>query len=108
MAWLSGGAQPHSLPELPFGGGGGDSAHHRAVDRPALYPDAADAAVEGAADPRRRAAEPPRQKGHAHHGRADDPDRADDLRAVVDGPVQSLRLGLRSEEHTSELQSLMR
>src|SRR3546814_1924230 len=81
----------------------GDSAHHRAVDRPALYPDAADAAGEGAADPRRRAAEPPRQKGHAHHGRADDPDRADDLRAVVDGPVQSLRLGLpvRSEEHTS-------
>src|SRR3546814_4177207 len=70
MAWLSGGAQPHSLPELPFGGGGGDSAHHRAVDRPALYPDAADAAGDGAADPRRRAA--------------------------------------RSEEHTSEFQSLMR
>src|SRR3546814_8152024 len=94
MAWLSGGAQRHPLSQLSLGGGGGDGADYRIVDRPALHPDAAHAAGKGTADPRRRTAEPSREKGHADDGRADDPDRADDLGAALDGLVEPLRLGL--------------
>src|SRR3546814_1205955 len=90
MAWLSGGAQRHPLSQLSLGGGGGDGADYRIVDRPALHPDAAHAAGKGTADPRRRTAEPSREKGHADDGRADDPDRADDLGAALDGQQAGL------------------
>src|SRR3546814_17225020 len=88
MAWLSGGAQPQPLPELPLGRRGRDRADPRPVDRAALHPDAPHPAGQGATDPRRRPAKPPRQKGHADDGRADDLDFADHLGAAVDGLLE--------------------
>src|SRR3546814_15243583 len=94
MAWLSGGAQRHPLSQLSLGGGGGDGADYRIVDRPALHPDAAHAVGKGIADPRRRTAEPSREQGHADDVRADNPAGADDFGAAPVGLVDTLRSAL--------------
>ena len=68
----------------------------RPVARAVAHFLAARAAGQGPADPRRRAAKPPRQARHADHGRPADPDLDGDVGPAVDGPSQPLRLGVPS------------
>ena len=86
--------QPLPLHQLPRRRGERDRAAHRPAARAEVHRLAARQAGQGPADPHRRPAEPSRQARHADHGRAADPDLGRDLGPAVDGPPQSLRLGL--------------